>query len=93
MDEVKQRFDATANAQTVAAVRALWLEGQDLGNVFLLEDVTSRYAVKMGSAAYPNLYGALELRFTESGAYLCDKGGHRTVLVDAELAALLCGEK
>jgi hypothetical protein len=90
MDEVKQRFDATSGAETVAAVRELWLTGEDLGNIFLLESVTSRYAVKMGSAAYPNLYGALELRFTENQAYLCDKGCRRTVAVDAALAERLC---
>lgn len=93
MDRVVRRFDAPDGAETVAAVRDLWFEGEDLGNVFLLESVSRRYAVKLGSAVYPNIYYALEIRMTEEGGtYLCDKAGRRTVALDAALAAVLCGE-
>lgn len=94
MDEVKRRFEGEAQAATVAALCAAWFEGEDLGaDVFLLEKVAAHYPVKLGSAAYPNLYCAIELRLTEGGgAYLTDKYGKRTVLLDAALAELLCGE-
>ncbi|MBR6728175.1 MAG: hypothetical protein IKM08_08270 [Clostridia bacterium] len=93
MNEVQNRFDAVNDPEVVGAVQDLWFSGEDLGNVFLLETVSERCAIKMGSAAYPNLYYAIELRMTEEGGvYLCDKAGRRTVALDAALAALLCEE-
>ena len=93
MDEVKKNF-GDKDAATVAAIRDAWFLGEDLGaDVFLLEDAVSFYPVKMGSADYPNLYYAIELRFTADGtAYLTDKYGKQTVKLDGALAARMCGE-
>ena len=93
MDEVVRRLYARDDAAHVAAICAAWENGEDLGSdVFLLEEVTAYYPVKLGSSTCPNLYYAIELRFAESGAYLTDKYGKHTVKLEDTLAALLRGE-
>lgn len=92
LSEVKGRFDTQNRADLVSAVHEAWFAGEDLGSeVFLLETAVACYPVKMGCAAYPNLYYAIELRVTASGSvYLTDKYGKRVVLPDVALVEELC---
>lgn len=84
-----EQLDAERDAETIAALRALWFEGQDGAELPVASDYYKR-RVKLTFADYPSLLYCFSFYdFGNEGAYFYDINSNRTVAVPTELAAAL----